>query len=56
MLNPRTFDHDRAFGTQAWADHVSKTVYVLIIQRTKFGNSNCSDIRGKFQESVAESL
>jgi len=54
MLNPGNFGHDGAFGTQAWVDPVTETVYVLMIQRTKFGNSDASDIRAKFQKTVAK--
>lgn len=54
MLNPGTFGHGGAFGTQAWVDPVTETIYVLMIQRTKFGNSDASDIRAKFQKTVAK--
>lgn len=56
MLNPGTFGHGGAFGTQGWVDPVTKTVYVLMIQRTKFGNSDGSDIREGFQQAVANGL
>lgn len=56
MLNPGTFGHGGAFGTQAWVDPISETIYVLMIQRTKFGNSDGSDIRKKFQQIVADFL
>ena len=56
MLNPGTFGHGVAFGTQGCVDPVTKTVYVLMIQRTKFGNSDGSDIREGFQQAVANGL
>ncbi|MBC8353309.1 MAG: beta-lactamase family protein [Planctomycetes bacterium] len=43
-----TFGHGGAFGTQGWVDPKTQTIYVLMIQRTKFGNSDGSDIRGEF--------
>ena len=56
MLNEGTFGHGGAYGTQGWVDPVTKTVYVLMIQRTKFGNSDASDIRGGFQQAVADGI
>ena len=48
-----TFGHGGAFGTQGWVDPVTRTIYVLMIQRTKFGNSDGSDIRGEFHRLAA---
>lgn len=56
MLNKGSFGHGGAFGTQGWVDPVTKTVYVLMIQRTKFGNSDASDIRAGFQQAVADGI
>ncbi|MEM1227088.1 MAG: serine hydrolase domain-containing protein [Planctomycetota bacterium] len=56
MLNPGTFGHGGAFGTQGWIDPVTETVYVLLIQRTKFGNSDASDVRRSFQGAAANEL
>ena len=50
MLSEGTFGHGGAFGTQSWADPKTNTAYILMIQRTNFGNSDASDIRKKFQE------
>lgn len=47
-VSPGTYGHGGAFGTQGWVDPKTQTIYVLMIQRTKFGNSDGSDIRGKF--------
>jgi CubicO group peptidase (beta-lactamase class C family) len=55
-VSPGTFGHGGAFGTQGWVDPKTQTIYVLMIQRTKFGNSDGSDIRGEFHRLVAEFL
>lgn len=56
MLAPGTYGHGGAYGTQSWADPKSGTIYILMIQRAKLGNSDGSDIRKVFQETVVESL
>lgn len=56
MLSPGSFGHGGAFGTQGWIDPTTKTIYVLLIQRTKFGNSDGSEIRKTFQQSANEAL
>tara|TARA_B100001057_G_scaffold239951_1_gene240182 strand:- start:473 stop:1621 length:1149 start_codon:yes stop_codon:yes gene_type:complete len=56
MLNEGSFGHGGAFGTQGWVDPITETVYVLMIQRTKFGNSDASDVRLGFQQAVAEGI
>ena len=53
-LNAGTFGHGGAHGTQGWIDPVSKTVYILLIQRAALGNGDASDIRGAFQCAAAE--
>lgn len=53
-VSPGTFGHGGAFGTQGWVDPKTQTIYVLMIQRTKFGNSDGSDIRGEFHRLAAE--
>jgi CubicO group peptidase (beta-lactamase class C family) len=50
MLSAGSFGHGGAFGTQSWADPRKQMIFVLLIQRTNFGNSDASDIRGAFQE------
>jgi CubicO group peptidase (beta-lactamase class C family) len=50
MLSAGTFGHGGAFGTQGWVDPKTKTIYVLMIQRTKLPNSDASDIRKTFQQ------
>jgi CubicO group peptidase (beta-lactamase class C family) len=54
MLSPGTFGHGGAWGTQAWMDPVRGVGYVLMVQRTDFGNSDASDIRRTFQQAAAE--
>ncbi|MBI3861322.1 MAG: beta-lactamase family protein [Planctomycetia bacterium] len=56
MLSPGTFGHGGAWGTQCWVDPKREVIYLLMIQRRDFGNSDASEIRGAFQELAAESL
>jgi CubicO group peptidase (beta-lactamase class C family) len=56
MLSPGTFGHGGAFGTQEWADPKTGTVYILMIQRTSFGNGDASDIRNSFQKVAAGAI
>lgn len=51
-LSSGTFGHGGAFGTQGWVDPETKTIYVLMIQRTKLPNSDGSDVRKSFHEAV----
>jgi CubicO group peptidase (beta-lactamase class C family) len=50
MLSPGTFGHGGAFGTQGWVDPQRQMIFVLMIQRTGFGNGDAADIRRVFQE------
>jgi CubicO group peptidase (beta-lactamase class C family) len=52
LLNPGTCGHGGAFGTQVWMDPQRGVVFVLMIQRTNFGNADGSDIRDVFQEAA----
>lgn len=56
MLSPGTFGHGGAYGTQYWADPVTGTIYILMIQRQGFGNGDDSDIRKTFQEIAASAI
>jgi CubicO group peptidase (beta-lactamase class C family) len=56
MLSPGTFGHGGAWGTQAWMDPVRGVGYVLMVQRTDFGNSDGSEVRRAFQERAAAAL
>ncbi len=56
MLSPGTFGHGGAWGTQAWIDPVQGVAYVLMVQRTDFGNSDGSDVRRAFQQAAFDAL
>jgi CubicO group peptidase (beta-lactamase class C family) len=56
MLAPGTYGHGGAFGTQGWVDPETRTIYVLMIQRTQMGNSDASDIRRTFQQLASDAL
>ena len=56
MLNPGTFGHGGAFATQSWADPVSQTIYILMIQRRGFRNGDNSPVRLAFQSAAAKPL
>ena len=53
MLSPGTFGHGGAYGTQAWIDPKKGIVYVLMVQRANFPNSDASDVRKAFQDAAA---
>jgi CubicO group peptidase (beta-lactamase class C family) len=50
MLSPGTFGHGGAFGTQGWVDPQRQMIFVLMIQRTGFGNGDASEVRRTLQE------
>jgi CubicO group peptidase (beta-lactamase class C family) len=52
LLSPGTFGHGGAWGTQGWVDPQRGLIFVLMIQRSGFGNSDGSDVRDAFHESV----
>jgi CubicO group peptidase (beta-lactamase class C family)/ubiquinone/menaquinone biosynthesis C-methylase UbiE len=52
MLSPGTFGHGGAFGTQAWIDPGVKRIYILMVQRANFPNSDASEVRKGFQEAA----
>jgi CubicO group peptidase (beta-lactamase class C family) len=54
MLSPGTFGHGGLFGTQAWIDPEKQRIYVLMVQRTNFPNSDATDVRRAFQEAAAK--
>jgi CubicO group peptidase (beta-lactamase class C family) len=56
MLAPGSFGHGGAYGTQAWVDPRNHRVYVLMVQRANFANSDASPVRRAFQEAVAHVL
>jgi len=55
-LSPGTFGHGGAYGTQAWLDPVKKRIYILMIQRADFPNSDASAVRRAFQEAATAPL
>ncbi len=52
MLSPGTFGHGGAFGTQGWVDPKREMIFVLMIQRSGFGNGDASEIRKVFQKNA----
>ncbi len=52
-LSPGSSGHGGAFGTQAWIDPVKKRIYLLLVQRADFPNSDASDVRRDFQNAAA---
>jgi CubicO group peptidase (beta-lactamase class C family) len=52
-LSPGTFGHGGAYGTQAWIDPVRQTIYLLLVQRSNFPNSDASEVRQAFQAAAA---
>jgi CubicO group peptidase (beta-lactamase class C family) len=53
MLSTGTFGHGGAFGTQAWVDPKLRRIYILMVQRTNFPNSDDSPVRLAFQKAAA---
>jgi len=56
MLSSGSFGHGGAFGTQGWIDPEKGLIFVLLIQRTNFGNSDASDMRGDFQRLAVKAF
>lgn len=56
MLSPGTFGHGGAYGTQAWIDPVKGVIYILMVQRANFPNSDDSPVRKGFQEAAAAAI
>jgi CubicO group peptidase (beta-lactamase class C family) len=56
MLHSGTFGHGGAYGTQSWADPVSQTIFILMIQRRGFKNGDNSKVRLAFQSAAEEAL
>lgn len=55
-LSPGSFGHGGAFGTQGWLDPKRQMIYVLLVQRSGFGNSDGSDLRGVLQDLAVQSI
>jgi len=56
MLAPGTYGHGGAWGTQAWIDPLKGVVYILMVQRSNFPNSDASVVRQAFQEAAVQAL
>jgi len=56
MLSPGTFGHGGAYGTQIWIDPVKSRIYLLMVQRSNFANSDDSPTRAAFQKAAVEAL
>ncbi len=56
MLSPGSFGHGGAWGTQAWIDPTKGVIYVLMVQRANFPNSDASEVRRVFQDTAARAL
>ncbi len=52
MLSPGSYGHGGAYGTQAWIDPEKKRIYLLMVQRANFANSDASEVRRAFQEAA----
>jgi CubicO group peptidase (beta-lactamase class C family) len=50
MLGPGAFGHGGGYGTQLWVDPAHDMFFVLMIQRTGFGNGDMSEVRKTVQE------
>jgi CubicO group peptidase (beta-lactamase class C family) len=55
MLSPGSFGHGGKYGTQGWVDPERGIIFVLLIQREEFGNSDGAEIRAEFQRLAVES-
>jgi len=55
-LSPGSFGHGGAYGTQAWIDPQKQRLFILMVQRSNFPNSDASEVRQAFQEAAASSL
>ena len=56
MLSPGSFGHGGAYGTQAWVDPVRQLIYVMIVQRSNFPNSDGSALRQAFQSAASNAM
>ena len=53
VLSPGSFGHGGAYGTQAWIDPRKERIYILMVQRANFPNSDASEVRRAFQAAAA---
>lgn len=55
-LSAGAFGHGGAYGTQSWIDPKTKRIYILMVQRANFSNSDGSAVRQGFQEAASKAL
>jgi CubicO group peptidase (beta-lactamase class C family) len=53
-LSPGAFGHGGVFGTQAWIDPAKNRIYIFMVQRANFPNSDASLVRRAFQNAAAK--
>ena len=51
-LSPGSYGHGGAWGTQAWIDPTAQRIYLLMVQRANFPNSDASEVRRVFQNAA----
>ena len=56
MLQPGTYGHGGAFGTQAWIDPQQDFFVILLIQRVGMPNGDASDMRRDLQAVAVDAL
>jgi CubicO group peptidase (beta-lactamase class C family) len=55
-LGSGSFGHGGAYGTQAWIDPKNERIYILMVQRANFPNSDASELRRMFQNTASAAL
>lgn len=55
-LSTGTFGHGGAYATHSWADPVTQTIYILMIQRRGMPGGDGAAIRKAFQQATSDSL
>ncbi len=56
MLSPGTYGHGGAFGTQGWIDPKREMFFILLVQRSGFGNGDASDLRRELQSTAVSAI
>lgn len=56
LLTPGTCGHGGAFGTQGWIEPQRQMIYILLVQRSEFGNGDASNLRSTLHETAVKSL
>jgi CubicO group peptidase (beta-lactamase class C family) len=55
-LSAGSYGHGGAYGTQVWIDPVKERIFILMVQRANFSNSDNSDVRAAFQDVAVQEL